>query len=142
MPELKPYNLFISHAWTYGEDYKNLKKLLDSAPFFKYNNYSAPKDNPLINLDGTKATNKTQIKEAIKRKINPVSCVLIISGLYYNNREWMQFELEYANKINKPIIAIKPWGNTRMPSEVEDVADIVVNWNTDSIVSAIRNYSL
>lgn len=142
MPELKCYDLFISHAWKYGEDYDRLIELLDNAPLFKYRNYSAPKDNPLVNLDGTPVTNDTEIEEAIKRKINPVNCVLVISGLYYNNRKWMQFELDYAGKMNKPIVAIKPWGNTRMPSEVEDVANVVVNWNTDSIVSAIRNYSL
>lgn len=142
MPALKTYDLFISHAWKYGDDYDRLIDLLDNAPNFKYRNYSAPKDNPLVNPDGTPVKNKTQIKEAIERKINPVNCVLVISGMYYNNREWMQFELDYANKMYKPIIAIKPWGNTRMPTEVEEVADVVVNWNTDSIVSAIRDYSL
>ena len=42
----------------------------------------------------------------------------------------------------KPIIAVKPWGNTKMPTDVQDVADTTVNWNTDSIVDAIETYSL
>lgn len=54
----------------------------------------------------------------------------------------MQFELDYAKQKNKPIVAIKPRGNVIMPTEITDVADEVVNWNTDSIVTAIRNNSL
>mgnify|MGYP002680818413 FL=1 len=142
MPSLKTYDLFISHAWKYGDDYDRLINLLDDAPNFYYRNYSAPEDNPLKNRNGTDVTNKTQIKDAIRRKINPVNCVLVISGIYYNNREWMQFELDYAKQKNKPIVAIKPRGNVIMPTEITDVADEVVNWNTDSIVTAIRNNSL
>lgn len=142
MPSLKTYDLFISHAWKYGDDYDRLISMLNEAPNFSYRNYSAPEDNPLVNRDGTPVSNKTQIKDAIRRKINPVNCVLVISGMYYNNREWMQFELDYAKQKNKPIVAIKPWGNVIMPKEITDVADEVVNWNTSSIVSAIRNNSL
>ena len=142
MPSLKTYDLFISHAWKYGDDYDRLISMLNEAPNFSYRNYSAPEDNPLVNRDGTPVSNKTQIKDAIIRKINPVNCVLVISGMYYKNREWMQFELDYAKQKNKPIVAIKPRGNVIMPKEITDVADEVVNWNTDSIVTAIRNNSL
>ena len=142
MPSLKTYDLFISHAWKYGDDYDRLISMLNEAPNFSYRNYSAPEDNPLVNRDGTPVSNKTQIKDAIRRKINPVNCVLVISGMYYKNREWMQFELDYAKQKNKPIVAIKPRGNVIMPKEITDVADEVVNWNTDSIVTAIRNNSL
>lgn len=42
MPELKTYDLFISHAWKYGDEYCNLIYLLDKAPCFSYRNYSPP----------------------------------------------------------------------------------------------------
>ena len=54
----------------------------------------------------------------------------------------MQFEIDYAKEKGKPIVAVKPYGNEIVPVEIENVADIVVNWNTNSIVSAIREYSL
>ena len=47
MPSLKTYDLFISHAWLYGDDYDNLINLLDKASYFYYRNYSAPKEKPL-----------------------------------------------------------------------------------------------
>lgn len=142
MPELKTYDLFISHAWKYGDEYDRLVNLLDKAPNFKYRNYSAPKDKPLGNLDGSPADTSKEIKDAIHRKIDPVNCVVVISGMYYNNREWMRFELDYALKKNKPIVAVKPYGNSKIPTEIQNIADVIVNWNTDSIVSAIREYSI
>lgn len=36
MPYLKTYNLFISHAWAYGESYHRLVNLLNQAPYFFY----------------------------------------------------------------------------------------------------------
>lgn len=142
MPQLKTYDIFISHAWKYGDAYDHLVNLLNSANNFKYRNYSAPEDNPLKNLNNTDVTTKSQITNAIDRKISPVNVVLVISGMYANNREWMEKEIEIAQQYEKPIIAIKPRGNTVMPTYVKDVATKIVNWNTDSIVNAIREYSI
>jgi len=142
MPSLKTYDLFISHAWKYGDSYERLVSLLRSAPNFDFRNYSAPSDKPLQTLGGTTVWTKSQIKDAIKRKIQPVNCVLVLSGMYLTYREWMQYELEVAAELNKPIIAIKPWGNTEVPLAVRLYADEIVNWNTSSIVQAIRMHSL
>lgn len=142
MPYLKTYDLFISHAWKYGSDYDRLVNLLDNASAFYYRNYSAPSDKPLHNLNSTDVKTKSQIKNAIERKIAPVNAVLVISGMYANNREWMEEEIRIAQKFNKPIIAIKPYGTTIIPTYIQSIANVVVNWNTDSIVSAIRQYSI
>lgn len=142
MPALKTYDLFISHAWQYGNSYDRLVKLLDDAPYFYYRNYSAPSENPLRTLKGTDAMTKRQIMDAIERKIKPVNCVLIISGLYTSHHEWMQYEIETAVRLGKPVIGIVPWGNTEVPAIVRLHSDTIVNWNTDSIVRAIRDFSI
>ncbi len=140
MPALKTYDLFISHAWKYGEDYDRLEKLLKNAPYFYCRNYSAPKEKPL-ELSKSYVT-KSEIMDALDRKIRPVNVVLVISGMYYNHREWMQYELDKAYALGKPIIAIEPWGNSMMPTEITAVANRRVGWNTNSIVSAIREVSI
>lgn len=140
MPSLFNYHIFISHAWKYGSDYDSLTRMLDSAPYFHYFNYSAPEDKPLHNLDTTDVKKKCEIEAAIARKISVCSCVLVIAGMYYNYRKWMQYEIDTALRMKKPIIAIKPRGAQVMPSEIKTVATEIVNWNTDSIVSAIRKH--
>ena len=71
------YNLFISHSWTYSAQYSNLVHLLDANPYFSYKNYSVPKDNPIHN-----APYQYQLKEAIRRQMQPASCVIILAGVY------------------------------------------------------------
>lgn len=100
MPNLKTYNLFISHAWKYGDDYSRVVNLLNYAPYFYYRNYSAPQEKPLL-IAGNDVHNAAEIRSAIIQKIKPVHCVLIISGMYYNNRQWMQFEIDTAKKSQK-----------------------------------------
>ena len=62
--------------------------------------------------------------------------------MYYNHRKWIQKEIEIAKKYNKPIVAIKPWGQLKFPIELILTSKDIVGWNTSSIVDAIRKYSL
>ncbi len=132
------YNIFISHAWRYGDDYNRLIALLDKAIDFSYKNYSAPEHKPLQNLDSTDARTRKDIEEAITRKIRPCSCILVISGMYANYSYWMKYEIDDAYKQNKHIISIKPWGSERVPSYVQEKSNVIVGWNTSVIVEEIR----
>lgn len=140
MPELKTYDLFISHAWKYGEHYDRLVSLLANAPYFSFRNYSAPEQKPLVPAGMT--ITDSQLRAAIQGKIRPVNAVLVISGMYAAHREWIQFEINTAVQMNKPIIGIRPWGSEVTPYAVTSVAREIVGWNTDSIVKAIRWHSL
>lgn len=135
MPALKTYDLFISHAWTYNDEYYRLIQLLDDAPSFHYRNYSVPEHDPL----GTRTNH--QLREALGRQIRPVNCVLVLAGMYANYRDWMKAEIEIAQGFDKPIIGLRPWGQQRIPLEVQNAAHMV-SWNTASIVQAIRVYSI
>ena len=140
MPSLKTYDIFISHAWKYGSEYDRLINMLNLASYFYYRNYSAPKDKPLVS-PGSTVTNRI-LKDCIDKKIRPVSVVIVLSGMYYYYHDWMQVEMDIALSYHKPIIAIKPWGNQFVPQQIVNVSNTVVNWNTDTIVSAIRKYSI
>ena len=58
--------------------------------------------------------------------------------MYVAYRYWIQKEIDIAASYGKRIIGVIPWGQERTPQEVQDVAAMMVAWNTDSIVSAIR----
>lgn len=129
------YNLFISHSWTYGDAYDRLVEMLDANPYFIYKNYSVPQNDPIHN-----ARYDYQLKEAIKRQMQPASCVLILAGVYATYSKWINIEIELAQQMGKTIIAIEPWGSEKTSTKVKSAADKIVRWNTDSIVSAIRGY--
>ncbi|MCL2129373.1 MAG: TIR domain-containing protein [Treponema sp.] len=136
MPYLPTYKLFISHAWDYHDDYIRLVNLLKEANYFNYANYSVPKD------DSFGKMTIVQLKEEIRQQIRLVNCFLALGGVYMSYSDWIQFELDFAVSLDKPIIGIKPWGNTNVSTAVSDVSKEVVGWNTDSIIAAIRKYSI
>ena len=128
------YNLFISHSWTYSNAYDNLVKLLDTKSCFNYKNYSVPKDDPIHNKE-----KDCQLKEAIRRQMQHTNCVLILAGVYATYSKWINIEIELAKSMKKKIIAIEPWGAEKTSTEVKNSADVIVGWNKDSIVDAIRH---
>lgn len=127
------YNLFISHSWNYSDAYEKLVNLLNTKTYFNYKNYSVPKNDPIHN-----APYEYQLKEAIRKRMQPASCVLIMAGVYSTYSKWINIEIELAKSMNKKIIAIEPWGSEKTSRTVKDAADVIVGWNTDSIVNAIR----
>ncbi len=138
MPELKLRDLFISHVWRKEEnsEYYRLVSLLRDANNFAWRNYSVPEHDPL----NTKTDKELRAK--LDAQIKPVNCFVIISGMYVNYRKWIQEEIEIALKYNKPIIGVVPLGQVSTPKIVQQIAKEMVNWRTDSIVAAIRKYSL
>ena len=136
MPYLSNYKIFISHAWKYHDDYTRLVNLLGNAQLFSYSNYSVPCDDKFDKMS------TSELREELRQQIRPVNCFLVLGGVYMSYRDWIQFELDFANSLDKPIIGIKPWGNTNISSTVSSVAKDVVSWNTNSIIEAIRKYSI
>lgn len=132
MPLLKTYDLFISHAWKYNNEYYNLTELLKECNYFKFRNYSVPEHDPI------EFKTKMELSNQLEEQIRQSSVVLLISGMYVKYRPWIKKEIEFAKKYNKPIIAIIRRGAVKIPTEVELNATKIVGWNTASIVSAIR----
>ncbi len=139
MPSLYNYRIFVSHAWRYGADYNRLISFLDSAPYFSYYNYSAPKEKPLFPY-GTPYTSE-DIARKITEKIRPSQITLVISGMYGAYSDWIKYEIEESVRMGKPVIGIIPWGQERVPTFIRDNATELVGWNTKSIVDAIRNHA-
>lgn len=135
----KTHNLFISHSWQYSDAYSKLCNLLNNRLYFDYKNFSVPKDDP-IHTNGT----DKQLLEAITNKMRLCHVILIMAGKYSTYSKWINKEIIVANNSftnPKPIIGIKPWGNTVVSSVVKENAVEMVNWSTESIVTAIRTHS-
>ena len=133
---MRTFNLFISHSWTYSDQYARLVALLQNRGYFSFRNYSVPRDDP-IHSAGTIA----ELRQAIRQQMAPCSVVLILAGVYATHSRWINEEIDLAKEgfsYPKPIIAIAPWASQRISSTVQVAADTIVRWNTESVVSAIR----
>jgi hypothetical protein len=135
MPRLRRYRIFVSHAWRYDE-YEKLKDALDSERNFCYSDYSVPSWNSLA-VKGAR-----QLGDALRRQIRPCHMVLVFGGMEINFRTVIQFEINVAQELGKPILVILPRGSLRAPKVLMDVAADVVGWNRNSIVTSIRRLAL
>jgi hypothetical protein len=140
MPALRWYSLFISHAWAYNDAYYRLEALIAQAPYFQYRNYSVPKHDPLVNPNTVVGQNR--LFSLLDHQIRPAQCVLVIAGMYAAHRFWIDKEIAIAQSYGKPIVGLIPWGQERIPQSVQFAANEMVGWNTQSIVAAIRRWSL
>jgi hypothetical protein len=134
MPTLRTYNIFISHAWDYNEDYYRCEKFLNEAPNFNWKNLSVPEHDPILDSE--------KLAAELHNQMRPAHVFLILSGMYVAHSDWIQYEINFARRIGRPIIGIKPWGSVATPVAVQNGADEIVGWNSASIVDAIRRRAL
>jgi hypothetical protein len=130
MPQLYPYRIFISHAWDYNDEYYRLEKMLTDFPNFEFRNYSVPKHDALDSSES--------LTSKLRDQMNPVQVVLVLAGMYATHSDWIQFEINEAKRLGKPIVGVKPWGQERVPENVEKSASLMVGWNAAPIVDSIR----
>ena len=124
-------NIFISHAWKHNADYYTITRWLDES-LIVYHDYSVPEHDPLD------AGNTRKLKTALTEQIRHANIVIIIAGMYANHSDWIQYEIDEAVRMGKKIIAIKPRGNERIPLAVQMAAHKTVNWNSTSLVDAVK----
>lgn len=131
-------NIFISHAWKYSSDYNQVVKWLNEAKeegILDWKNYSVPMHDPLI--DPNTHAGKQKLKNMLRNQIQPASKVIILSGMYVDYSEWIDFEIETAIEMGKYIIGLKPWGQERIPLKISNNASIMVGWNKKSLIDAV-----
>lgn len=127
------YRIFISHSWSYSDQYERLVQILNNNGFYFYN-HSVPQNDP-VHTNGT----QKQLREAITNHIRGTQCVLILAGVYSSYSKWINEEIQIAQSMGKPIIAIEPWGAERTSVVVKLAANRIVGWNGPSIIRAIQS---
>ena len=136
MPTLRCRTIFISHAWSYDAHYLTLCQWLNEEPNFLWHNYSVPR------TDGLADKTVRGLKEGITRQMRPAQAIVILGGMYAAHSGWIAYEIEEAQRMEKVVIGVRPWGQERVPSIVQQSSICEpVGWNRASVVNAIRLYS-
>jgi hypothetical protein len=131
----KEYHIFISHSWSYPDDLKNLRNLLNERGYFNVEFEEASASEPI------NSTNAAYIKQRLKQKIAASNIVLGIAGMYASYSDWMAWELDKAIELGIPIVGVIPRGQERISTTVSTRSKEDVRWNTESIVAAIRKWA-
>lgn len=130
----KTYELFISHSWDYGVDRDGLWELL-RANFMvteQFRDSSAPKEHPIHSM------NDNDLIDELINRIQRVGVLIVPAGVYVTYSKWIQIEMAIAQRLGVPILAIRKYGADRTSTVAMQGANHTVNWNGNSIVTAIR----
>lgn len=133
----KMYDLFITHAWRYHEDWTKLSEMLDRVPGLSWRNFSLPWHDPA--MDPNSEVGGKFIRSFLENQIVPVHGVILLAGVYAvkSARRWLDMEVEMARKHNKPVIGVPAIGETTVPDEVAALCDRSTAWDAAAVISAL-----
>ncbi|MBI1395542.1 MAG: hypothetical protein GC151_06135 [Betaproteobacteria bacterium] len=137
MTERHTYDLFITHAWRFHDDWNRLAEMMDGLPDVSWRNFSLPWHDPA--MDPRTEVGGRFIRSFLETQIIPVRCVIFLSGVYEvkSNRRWLDLEVEMARQHRKPVVALPALGSETIPDEVAALADARSNWDVREILATI-----
>lgn len=131
MSQENPVRLFVTHCFNQNDDYLRVFEFLESATNFFYKNCSAPDTIPA--RGGNEA-----FKEELRKQIEEAEAVIALDSVYQQNRDLMVYQLNAAQAMEKPIIAMELYGQvTEITDEIKKRADAVAPWNERIMVDVI-----
>ena len=118
----KIYNLIISNGFDKNNEYAQFTEKLFSKVDFLW-----------------KESMSASYSTAGDEFFNKVDCIILLAGLYKDNKETFDDLLEAAEKYDIPIVLVRPYGLEEVPEELESKAATIVGWNGNCIVDSIKS---
>jgi hypothetical protein len=132
------YDLFLTHAWRYHDDWNRFVTLLDGVPSFEWRNFSLPWYDPAF--DPRSPVGERMVMRSLESQIGPVHCVILLASVYETRsaRHWLDIELGIARRHGKPVLAASSHGAANVSLDVARLADGVVSWDADAAIRTIQ----
>jgi hypothetical protein len=126
-----PVKIFVAHGFQQDEDYLRVFEYLESSHNFFYLNCSSP--------DYRGSPESDAAKNELRRQIALAEVVVIPSSLFTKYRDLVNFEVNCAKGLEKPVVVLEAFGvKEKMPVQLEALGDEIVDWNERTLVDAIR----
>lgn len=126
-----PVKIFVAHGFHADDDYMRVFEYLESSHNFFYLNCSTPDFRGSMDGDAP--------KNELRRQLSLAEVVVIPSSFFKSYRELINFEVNCAKGLDKPVIVLEAFGvKEKMPVQLEALADEIVEWNERALVDAIR----
>jgi hypothetical protein len=131
------YDLFITHAWRYHDDWTRLVDLLDQFLDQSWRNFSVPWYDP--SLDSNTEIGKNLIYRGLEQQIIPSCGVILLSSVHENKsaRKWVEIEVAMARRHEKRIVGLPAFGKTSMSPEAAIFVDAVSPWDPAQLIGTL-----
>lgn len=136
-------NVFVSHHHKDDASVDALSKMVAGQ------NYQFRNSSIRVNPDNEKrlAQNKVKdetIRRLLRMKMRWASQVIVVIGKQTHTRPWVNWEIEAAHKLGKPIIGVYENGlknQVEIPENLKRYATSIVGWRADSVIGALHGES-
>lgn len=126
-----PVKVFVGHGFEPSDDYMRVFEYLESSHNFYYVNCSSPESRGVVEPEA--------LRTELRKQITLAEVVVIPSATYSKHKEWLDFEMNCAKGMEKPIIVLELFGvKEKLPIQLEALADEVIEWNERTLVDAIK----
>ena len=118
----KIYNLIITNGIDKNNEYAQFTEKLYSKVDFKWKE----------SMSGAYAT----AGEEFYRKVDRI---IMLAGLYNDNKELFEDLLKAAEEYEIPIVLVRPFGLEEVPEKLEQSAATIVGWNANCIIDSVKD---
>jgi hypothetical protein len=132
------YDIFITHAWRYHDDWVRLSNLFDAEKSIKWRNFSVPWYDPA--LDPNTELGARAVRAWLDGQIRPVMGTVLLDSVYAvkSTRKWLQLEVEISRGHVKPVVVIPAHGATTISDEALALADGAAEWDAIGIIKMLE----
>ena len=132
------YDIFITHAWRYHDDWTRVGSVLDGCVGFSWRNFSVPWYDPA--MDPNTEIGARFIRRWLESQIIPVAVVVFLGSVYAvkSARKWLEMEVEMARRHGKPVLGLPSFGETELAAEARTLVDATSAWTGEAITAAIE----
>ena len=118
----KIYNLIITNGFDKNNEYGQFTEKLYSKVDFRWKE----------SVSGAYATASEKFYKKVDR-------IIMLAGLYNDNKELFHDLLDASEKYNIPIVLVRPYGLEEVPEILEKHAATIVGWNANCILDSIKD---
>lgn len=134
MSQQDPIRVFVTHGWEESDDYLRVFEYLEGNRNFYYRNTSQPDSPPPGGFDPA--------RDSLRRQIDEAEVVVALSSLAMRHLDLLTFQVTYAKKIKKPVVALRLFGmQAPAPKIVAQFTDEQIDWDERALTDALRRHA-
>ena len=131
------YDLFLTHAWNYTDEWQGLVALLDEYLPGKWRNWSLPWHD--TSIDRYSEEGRAHLEKLLRGQIAQASCVILVPETMSRaeGRMWLDKQLALAVHYATPIIGVLPQNGGQFPDELARNVNAIVPRDPCQIIATL-----
>ncbi len=136
-------NVFVSHHHKDDASVDGLSKMVSGRGYRFRNSSIRVKPDNQDRLDQKKVSDNA-IKRLLRMKMRWASQVIVVIGKETHSRDWVNWEIEAAHKLGKPVFGVYENGlkdKVEIPENLSKYGTSVIGWRAGSVIGVLEGKS-